>query len=96
MCYYYVGEKLVVQNLQNEVRNLEFALNFWEKYGPDLEKGALVTIGALATVFGGAPSGMTAAGSQTGDKLASDTKNEIAERIKKFDNLKKNILLINF
>jgi hypothetical protein len=95
MSYYYIGEYQVICNLQDELRYIEFDANFLEKYGPDIIRGVGYLFGAAAAVYGG-NAAYAGQGAKSGDSAASDSVDDIKAREKKFENLKKEILLIHF
>jgi len=96
ICYHYIDEKQALQNIQNTIENIEFDFTFWEKHEADIERGAGIVFGALATIFGGAPPAAIAMGKRSGYEAASATEKEIVVRKNRFDNLKKEILSIQF
>ena len=100
MCYNYLGERKALLMTQNKVSELQFDFSFWEKNGGMIKSGSMIALGAGLAFLVAGPAGAIGAGAaigaQTGNKFDEEHTKEVEYRKKKFDELKRQILLLRF
>ena len=75
--------------------------SFWEKNGGDIKKGAMVALAAGAALLVAGPVAATVGASaiyaaRAGDSVKQEHNNDTDYRQKRFDDLKKSILMLRF
>lgn len=97
MCYFYLGERSAIIQVQDTVRELKFSRTFWEKNGGEIKAMGVGLLGILMAVAGGASAGAGVAGSSsTGRKAQEDSEASIKAKENLFNELRSVIANIRF
>lgn len=95
--YFYIGETNALIHIQQIVSQQKFKYTFWEKYGGEIEEGAMTVLGIAAAVMGGGNAGVGAAmGGREGNSLRKSTDKEMKMREQKFNQLRDSIVSLRF
>lgn len=95
--YFYIGETNALIHVQQIVSQQKFKHTFWEKYGGDIEEGAMTVLGIAASFMGGINAGAGAAmGNRSGRSIRESTDAEMKMREKTFNQLRDSIVALRF
>jgi tetratricopeptide (TPR) repeat protein len=91
MCYYFIGEKKVVRQIIDEVKNIKINFPLTEKYAPIITRISFYG-GAIASAVFMKKSPNSGGIVHVTEQIAKDQQQKIDDKIRNFENLKNQIL----